>query len=296
MNESQIIQTLFVSMSAAYTRGLEAANPQWEKIATRVPSTGSANYYGGMKDLPGIAEWVGERQLATLGSYGYAIENKTWESSVKIGREEIEDDQLGMYGVIAQNYGEQIALFPDSLTYGLLTQGFTELCLDGQPMFDTDHPLDDSGAVYSNVIGDPTTDTGSPWFLIDGSQILKPIIYQERRKFVFKNMQPNGEYVWFENAFAAGVDGRCNVGFGFPKTAVGSKAPLTEENYEAAITALGEMKKASGTPLGIHPTTLVVGYKNRPAAKKIIDQQIHANGESNIYYKDVEIVVSPFII
>ncbi|MBR7459741.1 Mu-like prophage major head subunit gpT family protein, partial [Klebsiella quasipneumoniae] len=97
------------------------------------------------------------------------------------------------------------------------------------------------------------------------------------------------------NEFLYGVDGRCNVGFGFWQTACGSRAPLTVANYEAAVKVLQGMKCDSGSPLGIRPTTLVVGPKNRAAAKKIIDAMLVDGGNSNIYYKDVEIVDSPFI-
>lgn len=294
--EAQILTALFVSMSAAYTQGHGAAKPQWQKIATEVPSTGAANYYGWLKDLPGIAEWVGERQLADIGKHGYSIENKTYESSISISRESVDDDQMGVYSVIAKNYGEQVALFPDTLSYPLLSAGFNTLCFDGQNYFDTDHPLGDAGnSVYSNVVGDPSTDTGEPWFLFDDSKVLKPIVYQNRRAFVFKNMNPSEEFTWFNNKMAAGVDGRCSVGFSFPQLAVGSKAPLTKANYEAAVKLLSKMKKADGSPIGIKATTLAVGPDNRAAAKSLIESMLIDGGESNIYYKDVDVVVSSYI-
>lgn len=294
--EAQILTALFVSMSAAYTQGHGTAKPQWQKIATEVPSSGSASYYGWLKDLPGITEWVGARQLADIGKHGYSIENKTFESSISISRESIDDDQVGMYSVIAKNYGEQVALFPDTLSYPLLTAGFSTLCFDGQNYFDTDHPLGDAGnSVYSNVVGDPSTDSGEPWFLFDDSKVLKPIVYQNRRDFVFKNMNPSEEFTWFNNKMAAGVDGRCNVGFSFPQLAVGSKAPLTKANYEAAVELLSKMKKADGSPIGIEATTLAVGPSNRAAAKGLIESMLINGGESNVYYKDVDVVVSPYI-
>lgn len=294
--EAQILSALFVAMSTAYTQGLGAAKPQWDKVATKVPSSGAANYYGWLKDLPGISEWVGARQLADLGKHGYSVENKTFESSISISRESIEDDQVGMYSVVAKNYGEQVAMFPDTLTYPLLVAGFSTLCFDGQNYFDTDHPLGDTGgSVYSNVVGNPSTDTGEPWFVFDDTKVLKPIVFQDRRPFVFKNMNPNEEYTWFNNKMAAGVDGRCNVGFSFPQLCVASKAPLTKANYEAAVKLLGTMKKADGTPIGVRPTTIAVGYGNRAAAKGLFDSMLVAGGDSNIYYKDVEIVVTPFI-
>ncbi|MFV0448031.1 MAG: Mu-like prophage major head subunit gpT family protein [Vibrio sp.] len=294
--EAQVLEALQVNMSAAFTRGLQAAKPQWSMVATKVPSSGAANFYGWLKDLPGIKEWVGDRQLADMGRHGYSIENKTWESSISVAREDVDDDQIGHYSVIAQNYGDQVAIFPDELSYGLLVAGFTTLCYDGQNYFDTDHPIEsDPATTFSNVIGDPTTDIGEPWFLIDDTKVLKPIVYQERRPFVFKNMQPNEEYTWFNNRYAAGVDGRCNVGFSFPQLAIGSKGVLDEDTYAAAKELLGTMKKADGTPIGTRATKIVVGPKNESAAKKLLARMLVEGGDSNIYYNDVEIVVSPYI-
>ncbi|NAX01443.1 phage head protein [Vibrio sp. V34_P3A8T189] len=296
LSEAQVIEALFASMNASFVRGVDAAKPQWNMVATEVPSSGASNLYGWLKDLPEIKEWVGDRQLADIGKHGYQILNKTFESSISVKREDVEDDQIGQYSIIAQRFGDQATMFPDKLAYPLLVAGFTTLCYDGQNFFDTDHPLDTTPATtFSNVVGDPSTDEGSPWFLLDTSQVLKPVIYQNRRPFVFKNMNPNEEYTWFNNKLVAGVDGRCNVGFSFPQLAIGSKAVLNEANYEAAIQLMGAMKRADGTPLGVRPTTLVVGYQNRAAAKKLIDRMLIEGGDSNPYYKDVEIVVSPFI-
>jgi phage major head subunit gpT-like protein len=291
--EAQVIEALQATMSAAYTKGLNAAEPQWSKIATEVPSSGAANYYGWLKDLPGIKEWVGDRQLASLGKHGYSIENKTFESSIEISRDEVDDDQIGHYSVIAQNYGDQVAYFPDTLSYPLLAAGFSTLCYDGQNYFDTDHPLETTPATtFSNVVGDPLTDAGEPWFLIDDTKVLKPIVFQNRRPFVFKNMNPNEEYTWFNNKYAAGVDGRCNVGFSFPQLAIGSKAALNEANYEQAKKMLRKMMKVDGTRIGVRPTKLVVGPDNEAAAKKLIARMLIEGGDSNVYYNDVEIVVS----
>ncbi|MPW30466.1 phage head protein [Agarivorans sp. B2Z047] len=291
--EAEVLEALQVTMSAAYTQGLDAASPQWSMVASEVPSSGASNYYGWMADIPGIKEWIGDRQLADLGKYGYAVENKTWETSIKIKRETYEDDQIGIYSPIAKKFGQDVALFPDELSYGLLKLGFSELCFDGQPYFDTDHPNGAQG-VYSNIVGDPAA-TGPAWFLLDGSQILKPIIYQNRRKFVFKNMNPNEEYSWFNNEYVAGTDGRCNVGFGLPQVCVASKEPLNADTYAAAVKMLGQMKKTSGVALGIKHSHLVVGHENRAAGKAILNTMLANGGDTNIYYQDAELVVSPYL-
>ncbi|RLM02421.1 phage head protein [Gibbsiella quercinecans] len=291
---AEVLHALTTSLSAAFTAGLAGVTPQYLRIATEVPSSSASNTYGWLSDLPGIKEWVAERQLAVLSQQGYTISNKTWESSIRVKRENIEDDQIGQYSVIAQAFGRQVSEFPDTLSFPLLVAGFNTECFDGQYFFDTDHPM--AGGTYSNIVGDIATDTGEPWFLIDESQVLKPILYQNRRPFKFVSLDDFGnEHTFLNNEFLYGVDGRCNVGFGFWQTAVGSRAPLTVANYEKAVEILEGMQRTDGSPLGITPTTLVVGRKNRAPAKRVIDAQLVDGGDSNIYYKDVEIVNSPFI-
>ncbi|WP_128573514.1 Mu-like prophage major head subunit gpT family protein [Escherichia coli] len=291
---SEILHALTTCLSAAFTRGLSGVEPQWNRIASEVPSSSASNTYGWMNDLPDIKEWVGERQLATLDGYGYTITNKLWESSIRVKREHIEDDQIGQYSITAERYGRMTAVFPDKLCYALLCAGFKTLCFDGQNFFDEDHPLGDG--TYSNVVGTPASDNGEPWFLIDESQVLKPIIWQTRRAFNFEALDDlNSEHTFRNHEFLYGVDGRCNAGFGFWQTAVGSRAALTVENYKKANELLRGMKGTNGEPLGIRPTTLVVGPKNRADAKLIIDAMLVNGGDSNIWYKDVEIVDSPYI-
>ncbi|WP_339097216.1 Mu-like prophage major head subunit gpT family protein [Pectobacterium brasiliense] len=291
---AEVLHALTTSLSAAYTSGLAGVKPQYLRIATEVPSSTASNTYGWLSDLPGIKEWIGERQLAVLSQRGYSISNKTWESSIRVKRENIEDDQIGQYSIIAKGYGQKVGIFPDTLSFKLLSEGFTTQCFDDQYYFDTDHPM--AGGTYSNIVGDGT-ETGEPWFLIDESQVLKPILYQNRRPFKFTSLDDlNNEHTFKNNEFLYGVDGRSNVGFGFWQTAVGSRAPLTVANYEKAVDILSGMKRDDGEPLGITPTTLVVGRQNRAAAKRIIDAMLIDGGDSNIYYKDVEILNSPFIV
>ncbi|MGL5667930.1 MAG: Mu-like prophage major head subunit gpT family protein [Shewanella sp.] len=294
--QAQIIEALTIGANAAFVDGLNTVTPQWDKIASKVPSSGSSEFYGWLKDLPGIEEWLTTRQLVELGSNGYQIANKTYEASIKIKREDLEDDKIGKYSVLAKAWGRESSLFPDKHSYGLLAAGFTTLCFDGQNYFDTDHPLETTPAsTYSNVVGDPSTDTGSPWFLLDNSQILMPIIYQDRRPLALEFIGATSEYAWFNNMVAQGVDGRAGFGFSFPQIAIGSKAALSEANYDLAKQRLAGMKKTNGTPLGTMATTLVVGPSNESAAHKLIAREFLENGESNIYYNNVEIVVSRYL-
>lgn len=293
--EAQVIEALTVGSNAAFTEGMGLVAPKWDKIASKVPSTGSSEFYGWLEDLPEIKQWVTERQLKELASHGYVIKNETYEASIKVKREDLEDDLIGKYSIIAKSWGRNSAIFPDKYSFPLLAAGFTTLCHDGQNFFDTDHPLGDTGDTYSNVIGDPSTDTGEPWFVYDNTQILLPVIFQERRPLKLEFVGATSEYAWFNNMVAQGVDGRAGFGFSFPQMCVGSKAPLTEANYIAAKKLLADMQSVNKQPLGTEAKVLTVGTANDAAAKKLILTQLVNGGDTNVYYNDVEVVVSSFI-
>lgn len=296
LTQAQIVEALTVGASSAFVEGLSVTTPTWNKIATKVGSTGSAENYGWLKDLPGIKEWVGARMLVELGSHGYQIPNKTYEASIVIKREDLEDDAIGKYGVISNGWGRKIGLFPDQNCYGLLKNGFSTLCFDGQYFFDTDHPFETATpGTFSNVVGDPAA-TGAPWFLVDNTQILLPIIFQERRPFALEFVGADSEYAFFQNKVAMGPDGRHGYGFGLPQTAVGSKETLNAANFEAGKLLMASYKETDGeTPLGTMARLLVVGPSNESAAREILDRANLENGESNINYKNVELHISPYL-
>ena len=292
--DAGILYALKTALSAAFTRGVGRVEPQFRTVASVIPSTGASNSYGWLEDFPGIQEWLTTRQLAVLKQMGYSITNKTWENSIKVKREDVEDDQLGQYAIITEQFGRNVSIFPDELVFKLLCDGFTTTCYDGQYFFDSDHPV--GAGTQSNVVGTPATDPGEPWFLVDATQALLPIIFQDRRPFDFKALDDlNSEHVILNNEFIFGTDGRCNVGYGFWQTAVGSKAPLNVQNYELAYKAMQGITNSAGKSLGLTPTLLVVGKNNRSAAKGLIEAINSASGASNIYYKDVDVLVSPYV-
>ncbi|MBV7262568.1 Mu-like prophage major head subunit gpT family protein [Photobacterium sp. WH24] len=287
------LRNMTTGLSAAYQKGLGAATPQYTKIATVLPSSTSAEDYGFLGSWPEIKEWIGDRQLAALTQHGYTIVNKKFEASIKVEKDKVEDDQIGQYGLMAETIGQDTALFPDKLTYSLLPLGFSTECYDGQYFFDTDHPM--AAGVATNVIGDPATDTGEPWFLLDCSRPLKPVVFQNRRAFEFKALDDmNSDHVVLKDEFIYATDGRCNAGFGFWQMAIGSKAPLTEENINKARKLLRSFQKDNGTPLGSKATTLVVGGDNEAAAEKLI-LTAEINGTTNVLYKKFELIVSEFV-
>ena len=283
------------AFNAAFTNGFSGVSPMRGRIATTVPSGTKTTDYPWIGKIPGLREWIGDRQVNNLTGHGYSITNKTFESTVGVDRDDIDDDQYGVYTPLMEMMGYNAAIHPDKLVFDLLAAGFTTACYDGQNFFDADHPvLDADGAPQS--VSNMQAGAGNPWFLMDTTRPLKPLIYQERRKpnFVVLNKETDHN-VFMAREYLYGVDYRGNVGFGFWQMAFGSKDTLNDTNFNAAYTAMGAFKGDDAQPLGIMPNLLVVGSSNRAAAKTVIDAENKAAGESNINYKAVEIMVVPWL-
>lgn len=297
---SAVLQALRTGFSKNFQDGFKAAAPNYDMITMTVPSTTASNTYGWLGQMPGMREWIGDRVVKNLKEHSYTVVNKDFEATVGVKRTDIEDDNLGGYAPLMTELGRSAAVHPGELVYALLAAGFTTTCYDGQYFFDTDHPVnaehDGSGADTSVSNIQAGVGTNKPWFLMDCSRAIKPLIHQDRKKPVFTPMTNlDDEAVFTSNEFRFGVDYRGNVGFGLWQQAFASKEDLTEDNFNACRTAMMAFKADGGKPLGIRPTHLVVGASNVVAAEKLILTEKLANGATNPLYKKVEIVVSDYL-
>lgn len=147
------LQALRVSFQTRYQDAYQAATPLWPRIATEVPSSTKENTYGWLLKLLRMREWIGERVLQNLAEASYTIQNKNFEGSVAVDRNDIADDNLGIYNMQFDQLGQAARMYPDDLVFSLLRAGDTSLCFDGQYFFDTDHPVstvDASLGTYQN--------------------------------------------------------------------------------------------------------------------------------------------------
>ena len=275
------------------------AETAFMRIATVIPSNSKSQTYGWLGKFPKMREWIGPREFKNMQSTSYTLENKDFEGTVTVDRNDIEDDNLGHLSPLFQEMGMSAAQHPDELTFNLLANGRTELCFDGQPFFDADHPSfdkDGNQITVSNV--DASGGVNDPWwYLLDVSRPLKPLIYQDRKKpeFVMKTTPTVSDHVFINKEFIYGVDCRCNVGFGFWQMAYASNAPLNSDNLDAAIQAMRMRFDSNGQPLGIKPGLLVVGPTLRGAANKTVKVMFGDGGASNPNYNAVDVLDTDWV-
>ncbi|SMF83023.1 Mu-like prophage major head subunit gpT [Tistlia consotensis] len=292
---SATLTRLGIGFKASFQAGLGMAGAQSERIATTVPSSTKSEEYGWLGKVPNVREWIGDRVVQNLMAHSYTIRNKPWELTIGVDRDDIEDDNIGIYNPLFQQMGQSTGAHRETLIFGLLKSGFTTDCYDGQYMFDTDHPvLDEDGSVTS--VANTDGGSGTPWFLIDANKPLKPILFQNRKdwNFVAKD-SPTDEKVFSRKEFQYGTDSRSNVGFGFWQFAWGSKQTLDATHYATARAALQGMKGDYGRPLGVMPNLLVVPPALESAGRKLLNSENASGGETNEWKGTAELLVVPWL-
>lgn len=292
---STSLKTLGTAFKASFQNGLGMHQAQWSQIATLVPSTTGQNEYGWLGQFPNMRKWLGDRVVHSAGKHSYAIRNDDYELTIGVNRNDIADDNVGIYKPMFEEMGRATSAHVDQDVFSLLKAGFTTKCYDGQNFFDTDHPvLDEKGntITVSNTGGG----SGTGWYLLDVSRALKPIIYQERKKaeFVAKDALTD-ENVFNKREFVYGVDCRDAVGFGFWQMAYGSKQTLNATNYAAARKELAEMKGDYGRPLGLQGNLLVVPPSLEGAALEILNSERNAAGSTNVWRGTAKLLITPWL-
>lgn len=285
------LQTIDTAIRTVFNTSLLNAETTYGRVSMTINSNTRQNVYPKLSDIPGMREWVGERQVNRLERDAFTIRNRKFENTIAVPKEDIEDDQVGLYSTLASEFGQAAGELADDIVWELLPAGFTTEHYDGQFFFDTDHPvIDKNGAEVSvsNFGGGAQT----AWYLIDTSRALKPFIFQDRTPaqitpktaLTDDNVFHNDEFLW-------GARRRCAAGYGAWQVIYASKQELTAENYEAARVAMMEMKGHHGREMNLRPRLMVVPPSLEGDAKEILMNERNANGSTNKWRNTAELHV-----
>ena len=144
----QTLRGIYVAFNTLFNKALEEVKPLYKEIATITPSTTESETYAWLGDIPGMREWIGDREIQNLTASDYTIKNKDFELTIGVDRNAIEDDKVGIYNPSIEMMAQSAAMHPDELIFELLTSGFVEKCYDGEPFFSDKHKA--GKKVFSN--------------------------------------------------------------------------------------------------------------------------------------------------
>lgn len=137
-----LLSTLRTKVYKSWQTALDAT-PTWsDPFFTNIDSTTNVNTYGWMGEIGDMREWIGPRAVEGLSERAYQIFNKTYEKTVGVPRDKLEDSDIADAGIITAQMAERGKKLPDLLLKDLLQNGHlsTAVAYDGQNFFDTDHP------------------------------------------------------------------------------------------------------------------------------------------------------------
>lgn len=291
----QNLRMLYTGYKASFQNAFAGITPDFEQFTLAVNSTNSVEQYGWLGNSTAFREWLGDRVIQNLAVHDYSIKNKSFENTVGVSRESIEDDSYGIFNPLMGQLGQDSANHPGTLIYDLLAGGFAGKCYDGQYFFDTDHPVTNkSGAEVS--ISNFQGGTGTAWYLLDTTRILKPMILQKRKNYNFVSMdKETDDNVFMRKEYVYGVDGRLNAGYGLWQLAYSSKETLDATAFNDAYAAMQSLTGDQGKKLGIRPKLLVVPPSLRAAALEVVKAERDAAGATNINRDVVDVLVTPWL-
>lgn len=197
----QNLSAIYVGFKTIFQQAFTTSAPNYTKVATVVPSATKSEEYKWLGDVPRMHEWLGDREIQNLSSYGYEIKNKDFELTIGIDRNDIEDDTIGIYSPLIQTMGQSAALHPDEIIFPLLAAGFNTKCYDGSNFFDTAHKvgkktisnkstkalsIDEYGKARSSIMS-VTNDQGKPFRAMPNLLVVPPQLEGIARKILFSD-------------------------------------------------------------------------------------------------------------
>lgn len=289
---SQTARDAFIEFNGHFKKGLSATEEEqiWRELAEETNSKTQSENYTWLRDIPGMREWVGQRQVQSLAQSDYVLKNVPFEATVSVPKDAFEDNLTSSYDKPMEMLGRAVGKHPDDKIIDLIINGTTNLCHDGLSFFNASHPANDDGDTYSNY---DSGGGGDLWYVLALDEIVKPFIYQKRKapNFVAKTKEDD-DGVFYNKELVFGVDYRGAFGYTFPQLAFASTQTLNSTNLNTVLQTMAEYESYdSGRKLGIKPTHLICGYGNRAAALALLEAERNANGSTNIDYKALKLML-----
>ncbi len=259
-----------------------------DRLSLEIPMTTASLRFDFLGDDPEFREWIGQRKLHEVASKSYEVTYKTWELTMRMLRNDITDDNIGLYSTKAKTGGDAAARLKPREVWRALQDGISRNCYDNQFYFDTDHPVGEDGDVTatSNYLNAGGASAASPWYVLDTSRVLKPLVWLNREAPFFQAFfDMSNIHTFMQQEYLFGGMARGAAHYGPWQCALRNEGVLNVANLRASRNQMtnltGDRKHDDGTrrKLGINPNLLIVGSANRDRAEILLKQPIINSAE-----------------
>jgi len=246
--KTDIPKLLLAGMKKEFLKAYEEEPvPDYDKIVTVIKSTKDKETYPWLGAVAKMREWKDERITKAFSEYKFTVTNRSFEGTISVDRDAIEDEQYGQIMVRVRQLAQEAKRYWRELVFDLLGQGNSTSgsgnfdgvdigCYDTKAFFATDHA---SGlATGQDNIGSAALDYSNLQTAITSMRKFK----DDQGKFM--NVQPDTLVVNPDEQFTA--QEILNSQF-YPETTAGSGAKLAVNVLKGALNLIVTPYIDSGT-------------------------------------------------
>jgi phage major head subunit gpT-like protein len=151
---------------AEFFKRLEQAAGNWAMDLSFYASSDQAGEdYKWIGSSPAFREWIGGRYAKAFSDQGIRIDNKPWESTLRIDTDDLRRAKNEQILVRIREMADRAGVHWARLISTLILAAEAAVCYDGQYFFDTDHDEGDSGTQSNDISVDisalPVTNHGT---------------------------------------------------------------------------------------------------------------------------------------
>lgn len=152
------LAAVFTGLKASFNEAVEATEKQEiTRLMETVPSTAGTEKYPVASLLGDLEEVLDEVTITNIGAFVQSVPNRTFARIVKVRRNDIADDNIGVYRPGVRQLGRRAAQYPLRLAAESLLNGFSEQWVDGTTVFSGTHEWV-GGREWSNRDDGPLTE------------------------------------------------------------------------------------------------------------------------------------------
>lgn len=142
--EQQKLERSKTSFSTRFNRQLVAVDDPARAISMVIPSTAETEEHDWLNAAPALTEWLDERKIGKRKAEQIRIINKDYASGIRLKRNDIINDRIGVIGPQIDDLAQKAALHYGDLIVQALVAGFTldgdfGNAYDGKAFFAVDH-------------------------------------------------------------------------------------------------------------------------------------------------------------
>jgi phage major head subunit gpT-like protein len=134
------LQAVFQGLKATFNEAVRTAETEdLTRLMEVVPSSTDTEYYPVSTLLGDLEEVLDEVTIGNIGKWVQSVPNRTFARIVEVKRNDVADDNVGVYKPAVRQLGRRAALYPMRLAVEALLAGFTETGVDGATVFSSAH-------------------------------------------------------------------------------------------------------------------------------------------------------------